>query len=229
MIELPNPRMTLGHMGIGCFDLEKMVDFYTRVLGFTITDRNKDMVAFMTTDPVEHHQIALVKGRTEGEIATGPVPGGSFGTSIFQISFRLHDLPLLREMKRKVEAYGVTEFAQRNHGNAWAIYFRDPEGNAIELYVATPWHASQPCPLARDMDLEDSDEAIFAATEKFCEAQPDFKTYDDWRKDMAGKLAAACIVTAMRRQVGAGAEPFSLSGQILQRRDAIGAQLAARG
>lgn len=191
MTDLPPPRMTLGHMGIGCFDLEKMIDFYTNVLGFKVTDRNGDKLAFMTTDPVEHHQLALVKGRTEGEIATGPLAGGSFGTSIFQVSFRLRDLATLRDMKRRVEAYGIKEFNPRNHGNAWAIYFRDPEGNAIELYVPTPWHAAQPCAIAHGLDLEAGDEEIFAATKRYCETQPDYRPYDQWRREMSEKLADA--------------------------------------
>lgn len=30
--------------------------------------------------------------------------------------------------------------APRNHGNAWSIYFADPEGNRIELYTPSPWY-----------------------------------------------------------------------------------------
>jgi catechol 2,3-dioxygenase len=26
----------------------------------------------------------------------------------------------------------------RNHGNAWSIYYSDPEGNRMEVYSATP-------------------------------------------------------------------------------------------
>jgi hypothetical protein len=142
----------------------------------------------MTTDPIEHHQLALVAGRTEGEIITGPAPGGSLGTSIFQISFRLDDLDLLRDLKCRAQEYGITEFVERNHGNAWAVYFRDPEGNAIELYVATPWHATQPCGISREMDLSKSNDEIFAATERYCQSRPEYRTYDEWRREMASKV-----------------------------------------
>lgn len=33
------PRMAFAHMGIYVIDIAKMADFYTRVLGFAITDR----------------------------------------------------------------------------------------------------------------------------------------------------------------------------------------------
>ena len=31
-------KLTLSHLGIGCFDLARMEDFYTRVLGMTVSD-----------------------------------------------------------------------------------------------------------------------------------------------------------------------------------------------
>ena len=34
------PKVTsLGHIGLHCNDFPTMLDFYTRVLGFTVTDR----------------------------------------------------------------------------------------------------------------------------------------------------------------------------------------------
>jgi catechol 2,3-dioxygenase-like lactoylglutathione lyase family enzyme len=36
------PNLMFSHMGISVIDLDRMTDFYTRVLGFTITDRGAD-------------------------------------------------------------------------------------------------------------------------------------------------------------------------------------------
>ena len=33
------PKMAFAHMGIYVVDMARMVDFYTRVLGFCVTDR----------------------------------------------------------------------------------------------------------------------------------------------------------------------------------------------
>ena len=30
------------------------------------------------------------------------------------------------------------------HGNAVSVYFKDPEGNGIEIFCDTPWHVPQP-------------------------------------------------------------------------------------
>jgi catechol 2,3-dioxygenase-like lactoylglutathione lyase family enzyme len=65
------PKLSFSHMGIFVSDINKMVDFYTRVLGLVVSDRGivqdgRDM-AFMTLDPREHHQVALT---TSGDAQT---------------------------------------------------------------------------------------------------------------------------------------------------------------
>ncbi len=37
----PVPRLSFSHMGIFVTDVARMQDFYTRVLGFTVTDRGE--------------------------------------------------------------------------------------------------------------------------------------------------------------------------------------------
>ena len=41
-----------------------------------------------------------------------------------------------------------------NHGNAWSVYFRDPEGNRIEIFCDTEWYIEQPC--VEDLDSVDA-------------------------------------------------------------------------
>ena len=51
----------LGHVGIICDDFMKMRDFYTRVMGLTVTDEDPDRGScFLSADPEnEHHELAL--------------------------------------------------------------------------------------------------------------------------------------------------------------------------
>ncbi|HZE11047.1 MAG TPA: VOC family protein, partial [Burkholderiales bacterium] len=37
----------IGHVGLYCRDLAKMVDFYTRVLGFKVSDVNEKGMTFL--------------------------------------------------------------------------------------------------------------------------------------------------------------------------------------
>ena len=58
-------KIGLSHFGVSCFDLDRMEDFYTRVLGFTVTDRGMAggmKLVFLSRDPREHHQLLLNTG-----------------------------------------------------------------------------------------------------------------------------------------------------------------------
>ena len=163
------PRMAFSHMGIYVIDPEKMVDFYTRVLGFSITDRAKirgsDLV-FVSRNPEEHHQIVLVPGRD---------PNGS--STINQISFRVISLPELRRSHALLEAEGVTGLSPINHGGSWSVYFLDPEGNRIELFAQTPWYMP---PVSVPLDLGATDEEIYRATEAMVVDKPGHMKRIDW-------------------------------------------------
>jgi len=184
-------KLTLSHVGLSCFDLARMEDFYTRVLGMTVTDRGEvagvsAQLVFLTTDPSEHHQLVLASGRTEGAILEGPVLGGSFGAAIFQLTFRLQDLATLRRVQRRLVAEGNTNFVPLNHGNSWSLYTRDPEGNALELVVDSPWYVHQPSGTLLDLSLDDAE--ILRQTEELCRATGDWQPYDDWREQIARRI-----------------------------------------
>jgi catechol 2,3-dioxygenase len=67
-----------------------------------------------------------------------------------------------------------------NHGNALSIYFADPEGNTIEVYLDTVYYVAQPH--GDPLDLEKTDDEIFAETEAICRADPTFLMRDDWER-----------------------------------------------
>jgi len=195
---MPNPaptaaRLSLSHLGICCFDLPKQLAFYTDVLGMTVSDRgtlpapgNPELV-FLTTDAREHHQLVLVAGRQEGEVQTGPALGGSLGTAIFQLSFRLDSLATLRRVRERLVAAGCTHLIPLNHGNSWSLYTRDPEGNALEFVVDSPWYTAQPC--GELLQLELSDAEILERTEKLCAGRGG-EPVAAWRERIARQITA---------------------------------------
>jgi catechol 2,3-dioxygenase len=61
------PRIQFSHFGINVRDLDRMEDFYTRVVGFTVTDHGSVeslgiSLVFMSMDPMEHHQFVICTG-----------------------------------------------------------------------------------------------------------------------------------------------------------------------
>ena len=185
-------KLTFSHFGLSCFDLARMETFYTQVLGMTVSDRGEVAggsaeLVFLTTDPAEHHQLVLASGRTEGTVLEGPVLGGSFGAAVFQLTFRLEDLATLRRVQERLIAHGNGNFVPLNHGNSWSLYTRDPEGNALELVVDSPWYIHQPFGEFLDLSLDDAE--IVRRTEELCRATGDWQPYTDWRTRIARQIA----------------------------------------
>ena len=174
-------RPQLTHMGINVYDVKAMESFYTEVLGLLVTDRGigqtfRAELVFMSVSPGSHHQVVLASGRD---------PQSSAST-INQISFKLENLDQLREMYRRVWDRGVAGLRPLNHGNAWSVYFFDPEGNNIELYCDTPWYVSQPH--GDPFDPEAPNEQILAETEAVCRHDPDFMPVEEWREQIRTRL-----------------------------------------
>jgi catechol 2,3-dioxygenase-like lactoylglutathione lyase family enzyme len=176
------PRLAFSHVGIFVTALEPMVDFYTRVLGFTVSDRGpvpgRGELVFLSRDPDEHHQVVLVTGR----------PADLAFTTVNQLSFRLPSLDDLKTAHAAIEKEPVTNIRVVSHGNAWSVYFHDPEGNRIELFVDAPWHTPQP--YAEPLDLSQPDDEILRRTEAECRARPGFRSRVEWRAEQARRMAA---------------------------------------
>ena len=171
------PRMAFAHMGIYVIDTTKMVDFYTGVLGFCITDRaliRGVNVVFLSRDPEEHHQIVLVPGRDPAHAST-----------INQISFRVVSLPELRRIHARLVEDVVSSLNPTNHGGSWSIYFADPEGNRIELFVQTSWYMP---PVSTPLDLGLSDEEIYRLTQQMVEGTPGHMSRSLWHEQTRRRM-----------------------------------------
>ena len=168
----------LSHVGLYVTDVPKMIDFYTRVLGFVVSDGAEDgRITFLSRNPSDHHQVVLVRGRqTEREIPM-----------VQQVSFNVGDLANVRRAFRKVRAAGCQAIRPICHGNAWSVYFQDPEGNQIEMFCDTPWYVPQP--LGFTIDLDKSEDELYRETEAFCRDRPGFQPIEEWRAGISRRIA----------------------------------------
>ena len=176
-------KLSFSHVGLFVTDLEKMVDFYTRHLGLVISDREKrpdgSEIAFLTGDPREHHQVVFASGR----------PADLQYNMIQQISFRAQSLPALREVHNELLKEPIVELGAVTHGNAISSYFRDPEGNRLEIFIDMPWHVPQPFRIPLEMGR--SDDELLSFVEDSVRSQAGFVSRAEWSANMAKKLQHA--------------------------------------
>lgn len=173
------PALAFSHIGFYVTDLQRMASFYARFLGFTITDRGRlgeAELVFLSRDPAEHHQIVLVAGR----------PTALTFNPINQISFRVDGFSGLRALYNRLREEQMPDITPVSHGNALSVYFRDPEGNRIELFIDTPWYVEQP--LRIPMDMNRSDDELWRWAEETARRQPGFRPVESWRAEIARRM-----------------------------------------
>ncbi len=168
------PAVMFSHFGVYCTDIDRLEDFYMRVLGFAISDAGlvgggAAKMTFMTRRPREHHQFVLGSGRDIND-----------PTTVNQVGFKAPDLTELRRIKaildNEPEANDVVAVS---HGISWSLYFRDAEGIRSVISVETPWYVPQP--VCWPLDLSQSDADIMRDTETACRATEGFAMRSDWQ------------------------------------------------
>jgi catechol 2,3-dioxygenase len=162
-------------------DVADMIEFYTNTLGFEVTDRGPlgdSEIVFMSQNVNDHHQVAFVTGRD------APEPSNSMNHVAFRSTGSLDDLRALRKVLAADDR--VTQIVPLTHGNAWSVYFRDPEFNGVEVFIDTPWHVRQP--QGQRLDLDMSNEEIIETTRVHFSTEPEFGPIEDFYSRRAEHL-----------------------------------------
>jgi hypothetical protein len=76
---------------------------------------------------------------------------------IQQISFKVPTIDDLRGYKKALEAENIKIERIVSHGNAFGLYFFDPEGNRVEVYYRTGFPVPQPHGDLIDLDRTDEE------------------------------------------------------------------------
>lgn len=118
--------LRLAHVVFRTPQLQAMRDWYRTVTGADVAYEN-EFICFLTFDE-EHHRIALL-----GAPQLAPVDDGRAGVD--HVAFTFSSLDALISNFERLRAVGVEPYWEVNHGPTTSLYYRDPDGNQVELQV----------------------------------------------------------------------------------------------
>lgn len=124
-----HPETRVGHIHLKVSDLDRAIAFYRDVLGFELTQRFGEQAAFLSAGGYHHH-VGLNTWHSRG---AGPAPVNRAG--MYHVAFLFPDRAALAAALKRVLDHGTPLDGAADHGVSEAVYFRDPDGNGIELYV----------------------------------------------------------------------------------------------
>ncbi len=119
---------SLGHVVIKVRNQERAEAFYNGLLGIPIAARfAPGPMTFFTLG--NHHDFAVIAVGDDAPDAPDKSPG------LLHVAFKIGDtIDELRAAKALLESKGLHVDAY-DHGVTQSIYFHDPDGNTVELYV----------------------------------------------------------------------------------------------
>jgi catechol 2,3-dioxygenase-like lactoylglutathione lyase family enzyme len=146
-IRLPRPFKIrrLGHTGLTVSSFDETYDFYTRLLGFRVSDQPditkdprfaemlrgiEDGRSALLTYGSDHHALVLVSKPLEFLLAPAP------GTTVNQITWQVNSLREVVDGGKFVVEHGA-EFVRGGRelpGSNWSVYFKAPDGHVNELF-----------------------------------------------------------------------------------------------
>lgn len=122
------PNFFPKNVTLDVINLELMTSFYTHTLGFSILTQNNEQVELTT-----NHKDALItlKQLAQPEAKTAPTTG------LFHVAILLPQRSDLANILLYLDKTNILLGAS-DHEVSEALYFNDPEGNGIEIYIDKP-------------------------------------------------------------------------------------------
>jgi len=129
------PPSKLAHVVFQTNQIPRMRAWYCTVLGAGVVYEN-DHLSFVTYDD-EHHRVAFLNfgplaardPNTELGVKSTEPPG------VHHVAFTFASLQELLDNYVRLKDGGIRPFFCVNHGPTTSMYYRDPDGNRVELQI----------------------------------------------------------------------------------------------
>lgn len=117
----------LAHFVLQTNQMTVLSDWYCTMLDAYV-QMSDDTLTFLAYDD-EHHRLAIA----QAPVQLGPKDPKLAG--VHHIAFTFADLPTLCAKYESLKEHGVTPWWTIKHGPSLSMYYRDPDGNNVELQV----------------------------------------------------------------------------------------------
>lgn len=124
--------MRLGHVNIYVRNAERARAWYAKVLGLHTYHFAPGRAAFLSADLDQSHEVALMQ---LGDDAPGPQKGQ---VGLNHMAWMVDSLDDLTAAYRRLKENDVKIERIVDHGLSLGIYFRDPDGNGLEVSFELP-------------------------------------------------------------------------------------------
>jgi len=122
----------LGHVNIYVRNVEQSHTWYKDVLGLHTYDYMPGRAAFLSADIEQSHEVALIQVGDDAPLQQK----GQVGLN--HMAWMMHSLDDLKDMYQRLKEKHVAIDHVSDHGISVGIYFRDPDGNGIEVSYELP-------------------------------------------------------------------------------------------
>ena len=122
----PTAPILFAHFVLRSSNVQPMIDWYSAVLNMRVVQRT-DYICFLTYDD-EHHRLGIVN------LAGLNAPDAKT-SGLAHVAYTFADIGTLLSTYRRVKALGIEPSRCIHHGPTVSIYYRDPDGNGVELQI----------------------------------------------------------------------------------------------
>jgi catechol 2,3-dioxygenase len=122
----------LGHVNIYVRNVERSHKWYEDVLGLHTYDYMPGRAAFMSADEEQSHEVALIQVGEDALLQQKRQVG------LNHMAWMMHSLDDLKESYQRLKDLNVPIDHVSDHGLSIGIYFRDPDGNGLEVSYELP-------------------------------------------------------------------------------------------
>jgi catechol 2,3-dioxygenase len=118
----------LHHVNLKTARLQDMIDWYSDVVGMTVTHRSEGG-AWLTNDAANHRLALLCVPGLEDDAEKVR------HTGLHHTAYEYASMSALLDTYARLREKGITPHACLDHGMTMSFYYVDPDGNSVELQV----------------------------------------------------------------------------------------------